>query len=125
MGLDGVASQYRYDASGRTIARTFAAGHPEAITHAFASSASGQLVARTTPEGQTRYHYTPSGLLSRIGLHPALSADAWTTEAEQELAFEYDALGRVTREAGEHGELAWSMTRWATAPPSRCPMVAS
>ncbi|MGC0088090.1 type IV secretion protein Rhs, partial [Enterobacter asburiae] len=107
VGLDGVASQYRYDACGRTIARTFAAGHPEAITHAFAWSASGQLVARTTPEGQTRYHYTPSGLLSRIGLHPALAADAWTTEAEQELAFEYDALGRVTREAGEHGELAW------------------
>ena len=106
-GLDGVASQYCYDACGRTIARTFAAGHPEAITHAFAWSASGQLVARTTPEGQTRYHYTPSGLLSRIGLHPALSADAWTTEAEQELAFDYDALGRVTREAGEHGELAW------------------
>ncbi len=107
VGLDGVASQYRYDACGRTIARTFAAGHPEAITHAFAWSASGQLVARTTPEGQTRYHYTPSGLLSRIGLHPALAADAWTTAAEQELAFEYDALGRVTREAGEHGELAW------------------
>ncbi|NEM19429.1 RHS repeat protein, partial [Escherichia coli] len=61
----------------------------------------------TTPEGQTRYHYTPSGLLSRIGLHPALSADAWSAEAEQELVFEYDALGRVTRETGEHGELAW------------------
>ncbi|MCM7201026.1 DUF6531 domain-containing protein [Enterobacter hormaechei] len=107
VGLDGVASQYRYDACGRTIARTFAAGHPEAITHSFAWSASGQLVARTTPEGQTRYHYTPSGLLSRIGLHPALSADAWSAEAEQELVFEYDALGRVTRETGEHGELAW------------------
>ncbi|NQD62972.1 RHS repeat protein, partial [Enterobacter sp. CM29] len=107
VGLDGVASQYRYDACGRTIARTFAAGHPEAITHAFAWSASGQLVARTTPEGQTRYHYTPSGLLSRIGLHPALSADAWSAEAEQELVFEYDALGRVTRETCEHGELAW------------------
>ncbi len=107
VGLDGVASQYRYDACGRTIARTFAAGHPEAITHAFARSASGQLVARTTPEWQTRYHYTPSGLLSRIGLHPALSADARSAEAEQELVFEYDALGRVTRETGEHGELAW------------------
>ncbi|MDU3899346.1 MAG: type IV secretion protein Rhs, partial [Enterobacter sp.] len=107
VGLDGVASQYRYDACGRTIARTFAAGHPEAITHSFAWSASGQLVARTTPEGQTRYHYTPSGLLSRIGLHPALSADAWSAEAEQELVFEYDALGRVTRETCEHGELAW------------------
>ena len=107
VGLDGVASQYRYDACGRTIARTFAAGHPEAITHSFAWSASDQLVARTTPEGQTRYHYTPSGLLSRIGLHPALSADAWSAEAEQELVFEYDAPGRVTRETGEHGELAW------------------
>ncbi len=52
VGLDGVTSQYRYDACGRTIARTFAAGHPEAITHAFAWSASGQLVARTTPEGR-------------------------------------------------------------------------
>ena len=38
VGLDGVASQYRYDACGRTIARTFAAGHPEAITHAFAGA---------------------------------------------------------------------------------------
>jgi YD repeat-containing protein len=44
VGLDGVASQYRYDACGRTVARTFAAGHPQAITHAFAWSASGQLV---------------------------------------------------------------------------------
>jgi YD repeat-containing protein len=107
VGLDGVASQYRYDACGRTVARTFAAGHPQAITHAFAWSASGQLGARTTPEGLTRYHYTSSGLLSRIGLHPALSASVWSNEAEQELAFEYDALGRVTREQGEYGELAW------------------
>ncbi len=120
-----MALQYRYDACGRTIARTFAAGHPEAITHAFARSASGQLVARTTPEGQTRYHYTPSGLLSRIGLHPELSADAWTTEAEQELAFDYDALGRVTRGRANTASWRGSMTRWATAPPSRCPMAAS
>jgi YD repeat-containing protein len=91
VGLDGVASQYRYDACGRTIARTFAAGHPRP-SPAFAWSASGQLVARTTPEGQTRYHYTPSGLLSRIGLHPALAADAWTTAAEQELALSMTRL---------------------------------
>ena len=106
-GLDGVVTRYGYDACGRTVSRTFAAGHPEAINHAFAWSAGGQLVARTTPEGQTRYHYTPSGLLSRIALHPALAENAWSREAEQELRYEYDALGRVICEQGEHGELAW------------------
>ncbi|WP_336854488.1 RHS repeat-associated core domain-containing protein, partial [Pseudescherichia vulneris] len=106
-GPDGVVTRYGYDACGRPVSRTFAAGHPEAITHTFAWSPGGQLLTRTTPEGQTRYHYTPSGLLSRITLHPALSADAWSREAEQELCLEYDALGRVIREQGEHGELAW------------------
>jgi len=40
----------------------------------------------------------------------ALGEDAWSREAEQELSFAYDALGRVTREQGEQGEqgeLVW------------------
>ena len=40
-------------------------------------------------------------------MHPALAENAWSREAEQELCLEYDALGRVTRETGEHGDLAW------------------
>ncbi|MGK8933014.1 RHS repeat-associated core domain-containing protein [Pluralibacter gergoviae] len=106
-GLDGVVCRYQYDACGRTVARTFAAGHPDAITHRFAWSAGGRLVARATPEGQTRYHYTPAGLVGRIALHPALDENAWSRQAEQELSFSYDALGRVTQERGEHGALAW------------------
>jgi len=50
-GLDGVVSRYTYDACGRTLSRTFAAGHPEAITHRFSWSTTGQLLARITPEG--------------------------------------------------------------------------
>ncbi|WP_235470230.1 DUF6531 domain-containing protein, partial [Franconibacter pulveris] len=107
-GLDGVITRYGYDACGRTIARTFAAGHPQAITHTFAWSAAGQLLARTTPEGQTRYDYTPAGLISRIALHAALAENVWSREAEQELCFEYDALGRVTSEQGENGALGWT-----------------
>ncbi|MCR4456226.1 RHS repeat-associated core domain-containing protein [Pseudescherichia sp. L3] len=107
-GPDGVVTRYGYDACGRTVSRTQAAGHPDAITHTFAWSPAGQLLTHTTPEGQTRRHYTRGGLLSRIALHPALSAGAWSKEAEQELCLEYDALGRVTREQGEHGELVWT-----------------
>ncbi|MFZ4835076.1 RHS repeat-associated core domain-containing protein [Rouxiella sp. Mn2063] len=108
VGLDGVVTRYSYDACGRTTSRTFAAGHAEAITHHFAYSASGQLVARTTPEGQTRYHYTAAGQLARLALHPAISDDVWSREAEQEITFEYDALGRVIGEQGEQGALAWT-----------------
>ncbi|EOV9632639.1 RHS repeat-associated core domain-containing protein [Cronobacter dublinensis] len=106
--LDGVITRYGYDACGRTIARTFAAGHPEAITHTFTWSAAGQLLARTTPEGQTRYDYTPAGLISRVALHASLAENVWSREAEQELRFEYDALGRVISEQGENGTLGWT-----------------
>ncbi|YCH31205.1 DUF6531 domain-containing protein [Erwinia sp. D4-22] len=104
-GLDGVITRYAYDACGRTVSRIFAAGHPEAITHTFAWSAAGQLLARTTPEGQTRWHYTQGGLPGRITQHATLGDNAWSREAEQELTFEYDALGRVISEQGEHGAL--------------------
>ncbi|PWC09424.1 RHS repeat-associated core domain-containing protein [Brenneria corticis] len=107
-GLDGVVTRYDYDACGRPVSRTFAAGHPEAITHTFAYSPGGQLLARTTPEGQTRYHYASSGLLSSVTLHPTLGENAWTREAEQTLAFDYDALGRLISEQGEHGALEWT-----------------
>ncbi len=107
-GLDGVVSRYQYDACGRTIERTFAAGHPQAITHAFTWDARGQLTARTTPEGQTRFAHTPVGLISRISVHPPLAADAWSHEAEQALCFTYDALGQVTQEQGENGMLGWA-----------------
>ena len=98
-------TRYAYDACGRTVSRIFAAGHPEAITHTFAWSAAGQLLARTTPEGQTRWHYTQGGLPGRITQHATLGDNAWSREAEQELTFEYDALGRVISEQGEHGAL--------------------
>ena len=104
-GLDGVVTRYDYDACGRTVTRTFAAGHPDAITHTFCWSAAGQLLARTTPEAQTRWHYTQGGLPERITQHAALGNDAWSREAEQELRFTYDALGRVISEQGENGAL--------------------
>ncbi|MFE8152802.1 RHS repeat-associated core domain-containing protein [Brenneria goodwinii] len=107
-GLDGTVTRYDYDACGRMTTRTFAAGHPDAITHAFAYGAGGQLLARTTPEGQTRYHYAPSGRLARVARHPALGDNAWSREAEQALTFDYDALGRLVGEQGEHGALAWT-----------------
>ncbi|MCU5771725.1 DUF6531 domain-containing protein [Erwiniaceae bacterium BAC15a-03b] len=106
-GLDGVATRYEYDACGRTVARTFAAGHSEAITHTFAYSAAGQLLARTTPEGRTEYGYHAGGQLSRLSLHPQLGENSWSREAEQELRFEYDALGHITGEQGGQGSLAW------------------
>lgn len=106
-GLDGVATRYQYDACGRTVARIFADGHPEAITHTFAWGASGQLLARTTPEGRTRYRYTDGGQLACLSLHPQLGENSWSREAEQELCFDYDALGRITGERGAQGELAW------------------
>ncbi|MFS2223221.1 DUF6531 domain-containing protein, partial [Pantoea sp. B65] len=106
-GLDGVATRYDYDACGRTVARTFAAGHPEAITHSFAYNAAGQLLARTTPEGRTRYSYTKGGQLAGLSLHPPPGENSRSREAEQELRFEYDALGRITAERGPQGALAW------------------
>jgi RHS repeat-associated protein len=106
-GLDGVASRYTYDACGRTLSRTFAVGHPEAITHRFSWSATGQLLARTTPEGQTRWHWSTAGFPERISVHPPLDENSWSTEAEQELCFTFDALGRVTGEQGENGALGW------------------
>ena len=58
VGLAGVATRYDYDAAGRTVSRTFAAGHPQSVIHRYYWSRTVQLLARTTPEGQTRYHYT-------------------------------------------------------------------
>ena len=107
VGLDGVVTRYDYDACGRTVARTFAAGHPDAIIHQFAYSPAGQLTARTTPEGQTAFRYTANGQLARLSLHPQLSEKSWSREAEQELRFEYDALGRMTGEHGPQGKLGW------------------
>jgi YD repeat-containing protein len=69
-GLDGVATQYEYDACRRTVRRTFAAGHSQALTHAFRWGKAGQLLARSTPEGQTRYHYSANGQVTRVALHP-------------------------------------------------------
>ena len=106
-GLDGVVSRYTYDACGRTLSRTFAAGHPEAITHRFSWSAAGQLLARSTPEGQTRWRWSAAGFPERISLHPALDENSWSAEAEQELNFTFDALGRVIGEQGENGTLRW------------------
>ena len=106
IGLDGVTTRYDYDACGRTVSRTFAAGHPEAITHTFSWSAAGQLLARATPEMQTRWHYTAAGLPERITQHPALGDGLWSQQAEQALTFEYDALGRVIKEQGENGALS-------------------
>ncbi|XTZ40176.1 RHS repeat-associated core domain-containing protein [Salmonella enterica] len=106
-GLDGVVSRYTYDACGRTISRTFAADHPDAITHHFNWSPTGQLLARTTPEGQTRWHYSAAGFPERITVHPALDDNHWSAEAEQELIFTYDSLGRVISEKSENGTLAW------------------
>ena len=106
-GLDGVATTYQYDAVGRAISRTFASGHPQFITHRFAFSPSGQLMARMTPEGQTRYHYTAAGQLAKIAQHLPLSDNEWSREAAQEIAFRYDKAGRVIEEQGEQGNLAW------------------
>jgi len=108
MGLDGVATRYDYDAAGRTLSRTFAAGHPQSITHRYHWSRAGQLLARTTPEGQTRYHYSGGGQLGKVSQHLPLSDTEWSQQAEQEITFEYDALGRIVAEQGEQGELAWA-----------------
>ncbi|WP_210483821.1 glycohydrolase toxin TNT-related protein [Pantoea ananatis] len=107
VGLDGVATRYDYDAAGRTVSRTFAAGHPQSITHRYHWSRAGQLLARTTPEGQTRYHYSGGGQLSKVSQHLPLSDTEWSQQAEQEIAFTYDALGRILGEQGEQGALAW------------------
>ena len=40
-------------------------------------------------------------------MHPPLDENSWSTEAEQELCFTFDALGRVTGEQGENGTLGW------------------
>ncbi len=64
-------------------------------------------MARTTPEGQTRYDYTAAGQLASVAQHLPLGENQWSREAEQALTFAYDALGRVTRGAGEQGGLAW------------------
>jgi RHS repeat-associated protein len=107
-GLDGVATRYAYDACGRTIERTFAAGHPEAIAHGFRWNATGQLIARTSPEGLTRYHYSDAGQIERVAQHPPLGEGVWSQAAEQEICFRYDALGRVIGEEGENGTLGWT-----------------
>ncbi|CAM7674934.1 Zn-binding Pro-Ala-Ala-Arg (PAAR) domain, involved in Type VI secretion [Phytobacter diazotrophicus] len=107
-GLDGVATQYEYDACRRTVRRTFAAGHSQALTHVFRWGKAGQLLARSTSEGQTRYHYSANGQVTRVALHPPLGDDVWSQEAEQELIFTYDALGRVISEEGENGRLGWT-----------------
>jgi len=107
IGLDGVATRYDYDAAGRAVARTFAAGHPQAITHRFAFSPAGQLMARITPEGQTRYDYTEAGQLASVAQHLPLGENQWSREAEQAITFAYDKAGRVIAEQGDQGSLAW------------------
>lgn len=64
-------------------------------------------MSKQTPDGETRYRYSPLGQL----LHAAsYRGNAWhdePTAAQNEVSFDYDLLGRVTREQGANGTLRY------------------
>ncbi|QLJ66661.1 glycohydrolase toxin TNT-related protein [Serratia marcescens] len=107
IGLDGVSTRYRYDECRRVVERRFAANTSAAFSHYFSHDAAGQLVSKQTPDGETRYRYSPIGQL----LHAASDrGNAWhdePTTAQSEVSFDYDLLGRVTREQGANGTLRY------------------
>jgi RHS repeat-associated protein len=107
IGLDGVSTRYRYDECRRVVERRFAANTSAAFSHYFNHDGAGQLVSKQTPDGETRYRYSPLGQL----LHAASDrGNAWhdePTTAQSEVSFDYDLLGRVTREQGANGTLRY------------------
>ncbi|HID3653274.1 TPA: RHS repeat-associated core domain-containing protein [Serratia marcescens] len=107
IGLGGVSTRYRYDECRRVVERRFAANTSAAFSHYFNHDGAGQLVSKQTPDGETRYRYSPLGQL----LHAASDrGNAWhdePTTAQSEVSFDYDLLGRVTREQGANGTLRY------------------
>lgn len=106
-GLDGVATRYEYDACGRTLRRTFAAGHAGAIVHGFSYDERGLLTARTSPDARTCYRWSKRGQMVSVSRHPALGDGAYSDAAEQVLHFGYNALGQLVSEDGDNATLAW------------------
>ncbi|KEA50859.1 type IV secretion protein Rhs [Mangrovibacter sp. MFB070] len=106
-GLDGVSTRYEYDACGRTLRRTFAAGHADAIIHGFHYDERGLLTARTSPDARTRYQWSKRGQMVSVSRHPALGDGAYSDAAEQVLHFGYNALGQLVSEDGDNATLAW------------------
>ncbi|WP_147194969.1 RHS repeat-associated core domain-containing protein [Pantoea sp. CCBC3-3-1] len=106
-GLDGVATRYGYDAGGRVAERTFAAGTTSAFSHLFRYDARGRVIARRSPDGETRFDYSAAGQLLRAAFHPALDGEHVTAAPEQALDFTYDAQGRLIKETGEQGAVEY------------------
>ncbi|TCT85247.1 RHS repeat-associated protein [Gibbsiella quercinecans] len=107
-GLDGVSTRYRHDECRRVIERAFAANTPDTFSHFFSHNAAGQLTARQTPDGETRYRYNAVGQLLQAAFYRGDVWQGYAQEAESDVRFQYDLLGRVVNEQGINGTLAYS-----------------
>jgi YD repeat-containing protein len=126
--LDGSAQRYRYDALGQIVEVAY---HPAPmgtgmgvvsaqvaqvpIVHQLERDAVGQLIRKTTTDGQTRYSYDKSGRILNVKFEPSPS-DGESEQGKQSgqgepvmkahsLSFQYDALGRLTQENTTAGSL--------------------
>ncbi|QKJ85712.1 Type IV secretion protein Rhs [Paramixta manurensis] len=106
-GLDGTVTHYGYDACGRTVSRTFAYGTPDAFSHHFRYDPRGILIARATPEAETRWQVSATGQLLQASVHPALGDGVYTRAADQTVRFEYDPSGALIAEEGENGRVGY------------------
>ena len=101
IGLDGVATRYDYDATGRAVAALSPPVTRRPLRTASPSARQGNS-ARITPECQTRYDYT-GGPAGKRGAASAAGENQWSREAEQAITFAYDKAGRVIAEQGDQG----------------------
>jgi RHS repeat-associated protein len=118
---DGSRTRYRYDSSGRLIARTDArcrttsyeydgagrltlVAYPDGLRLSLVHDEQGRLIRRVLPSGSaTTFHYSSAGPLARAGFGPGES-----------LSFDYDEQGRL-RGVAEPG----CETRYSYSPEGR------
>jgi RHS repeat-associated protein len=123
--LDGSAQRYRYDALGQIVEVAY---HPAPmgtgmavvsaqvaqaaqgpIVHRLQRDAVGQLISKTTADGQTRYSYDKSGRILKVQFEPAQPEDktgqGTPSMKAHSLSFQYDALGRLIQENTTAGSL--------------------
>ena len=106
---DGVEIRFGYDSDGNLESRTEIGSGPERPQRHrhFRYDRSGRLLGQGHAQAETAYAWTPTGQLQSATRIPTV-AGIEAGLAPHTIEFRYDALGRLTAQGGDAGELAWA-----------------